>query len=176
MKTPDYSLWLTKAQAAEAIGCSTKTIEQLAQKGKIEQAEWKRPETGARIAVYHPDDVNRVRKERNPEAKPFVLPAAGVSESPNSAALIPRASPAADPGAFLKALAALVSQKSEKPAETPPVALSERAFLTIPEAAAFTGLGEGYIRRQIKAGNLKPLKGAGRHGADVIRRKDLEEL
>jgi hypothetical protein len=29
MPKPDYSLWLTKQQAAEAIGVSTKTIEKL---------------------------------------------------------------------------------------------------------------------------------------------------
>jgi hypothetical protein len=71
----DYSTWLTKAAAAAAIGCSTKTVEQLAQEGKIQQASWRRPEGGPRLAVYHPDDVARVASARQPGLPAFVLPA-----------------------------------------------------------------------------------------------------
>ena len=43
----DYSTWLTKQQAAEVIGVSTKLIEALAKEKKLQAAKWKRPESGA---------------------------------------------------------------------------------------------------------------------------------
>src|ERR1700688_5103207 len=74
MDKPDYSHWLTKQQAAEAIGVSTKTIEKLAAEGQFEQAYWRRPQTGAKVSVFHPEEVERIRRERNPGAKPFMMP------------------------------------------------------------------------------------------------------
>jgi len=74
MTTGDkHSEWLTKAQAAQAIGVSTKTVEQMALAGKLRLAKYRRPQTGARISVYHPEDVERQRAERNPGAGPYVL-------------------------------------------------------------------------------------------------------
>ena len=57
-----------------------------------------------------------------------------------------------------------------------PVRLAERIYLTIGEAVEYTGLGAGYLRRQVAVGNLDLVKGAGPHGADVLRRKDLDKL
>jgi hypothetical protein len=97
MDKPDYSHWLTKQQAAEAIGVSTKTIEKLAAEGQFEQAYWRRPLTGAKVSVYHPDEVERIRRERNPGAKPFVLPeeekqsSGDVSIAPQLVATLPQA-------------------------------------------------------------------------------------
>jgi excisionase family DNA binding protein len=54
--------------------------------------------------------------------------------------------------------------------------LAERLYLTIGEAADYTGLGVSHLRRQIEAGKLKLLKGAGPRGADVLRRADLENI
>src|SRR6185369_10734030 len=101
----DYSTWLTKQQAADAIGVSTKLVEQLAKEKKLQSAQWKRPENGAWVSVYHPDDVARERKERNPDAPAFVLPATDEQpEDPDAQtnALAVRQSP----GEFLQALAA----------------------------------------------------------------------
>ncbi len=69
----DLSAWLTKAQAAEALGVSTKTIEKLAEDKVLQKETWRRAGKPA-IAVYHPDDVQRERQKRLPDAEPFVVP------------------------------------------------------------------------------------------------------
>jgi hypothetical protein len=73
----------------------------------------------------------------------------------------------------MHALAAAVgsSQSSENR-----VRLAERLYLTVRESSEFTGLGSAYLHRLIDAGKLKPLKGAGPHGADLLRRADLAKL
>ncbi len=62
--TTDYSTWLTKQQAADAIGVSTKTVEKLAADKKLEQAVWRPDNRGMPRAVYQPDDVARMAQER----------------------------------------------------------------------------------------------------------------
>lgn len=169
MPKADYSTWLTKQQAADAIGVSTKTVEQLAKDRKIQAARWKRPETGATIVVYHPGDVQRIREERNPDAEPFVLPAESL-HFPSDSKAVAVSTP---PQNFMDFLHAVASQNSEKRSE---VRLSERLFLSLEQAADYTGLGVGHLRRLIADGKLIPLKGAGPRGAAVIRRADLEKL
>jgi ribosomal protein S27AE len=64
----DYSTWLTKQQAAQAIGVSTKTIEKLARDGDISQRFRRNLRTGVRVAVYQPADVARI--PRRPGVRP----------------------------------------------------------------------------------------------------------
>src|SRR5436853_5992083 len=143
MATPDYATWFTKQQAADAIGVSTKTVEQLAKDRKVEQARWRRPEGGPELAVYHPDDVARIAQERHQAPAPFVLPAVpatgngnGQGSPPNGLARTPNQTGAdADPlRALAGAFVALLSEKSQNSEK------SQKGFLTIPEAAAATGL------------------------------------
>jgi hypothetical protein len=175
MSDPDYSTWLTKQQAADQIGVTTKTIERLAQDGKIQQAAWRPENRGPERAVYHPDDVARIASERRPGAAPFVLPALpagngnGRTHPPTSTHMQtrPSAVPALPPGEDVLRLlfgAALraVSEKSE----TPPL------FLTIPEAAVVSGFSQAYLRRKCQAG----WSGAIKDRAWKIRRRDLEQL
>src|SRR5690242_7615945 len=112
MRKADYSTWLTKQQAAEVLEVSTKTIEQYAKTGDLQQADWRRPEGGPRIVVYHPRDVERLRKERNPEAPAFILPA----EDKPAAASKEIAVRQPTPEQFMRAFAAAVatSQTSQK--------------------------------------------------------------
>ncbi len=169
-----YSTWLTKAQAAEAIGVSTKFVEQLAKEKKLQAAKRKQPETGAWVSVYHPDDVERLRKERNPEAEAFTLPAvepaAGVASDPDgkpNAVAIRQQSPTD----FFKALAAAVG--SSQNSQNLNVRVAERLFLTIPEAADYSGLPQAHLRRLMTEGKITALKtGSGWR----IRRVDLEKL
>jgi excisionase family DNA binding protein len=174
MAKPDFSTWLTKAQASAAIGVSTKTIEKLAEDKKLQQAQWKRPEGGPRIAVYHPGDVERLRKERNPDAEPFVLPAAADEKPPADTRAVAVRQPGSEQ--FIQALMAVIEASSQNSQKRGEVRLSERLYLTIADAAEYTGLGTGYLRRLIEEGKLELLKGAGPRGADVLRRKDLEGL
>lgn len=194
---PDYSSWLTKQQAADAIGCSTKLVEQFAKERKIQSAKWKRPQTGARIAVYHPADVKRLRKARNPGAEPFVMPpgppdtgalsenlsqssqtpypAGGEAQLPALAGAL-SAPMAQSAGVLAKALeaaaaqfAALASQNSEKRGAWP-VPL----FLTTQEAVQYTGLNARYLDGLVKSGRLSRIeKGVRGHR---YRKADLDRL
>ena len=173
---PDCSLWPTKKETAEAIGVSTKLVEQFANEKRLQVAKRKQPGTGAWASVYHPDDVERIRKERNPEPSPFVIqPAANVIEpaakapEPAKASIAPlRQSPAE----FLQALAAAVGKDSQN-SERCSVRTAERIFLTVPEAADYSGLPQAHLRRLMADGRLSGLKtGAGWR----IRRADLEKL
>lgn len=176
MATPDYATWLTKQQAADAIGVSTKTLESLAKDGKLQQALWRRPTGGPAVAVYHPDDVARLAKERRPAAAPFVLPAGTdvPARNGNGHGALRRVEPSHDvalvpPGddplrqLFAAALRAVTSQNSQK---------SPTLYLTLAEASAVSGLSETYLRRQIVSEKLSAVKDRGWR----IRRRDLEQL
>jgi len=178
MTAPDYSTWLTKQQAADAIGVSTKTIEKLAQDRQLEQAVWRRPTGGPPLAVFQPDDVARIATARRRAPAPFVLEAE--DDQPvrgNGHGTLARAQPvpsgadtqqtvASGLSAFAAALRALLAENS------PTSQNSEKSFLTIPEAALATGLSPTFLRRMIKAGTLTAIKDKGWK----IRRKDLEAL
>lgn len=183
MTTPEYSTWLTKQQAADAIGVSTKTIEQFAKDGKMQQAVWRPQNRGAARAVYHPDDVARIAKERQPGASPFVLPAVPTSHdqsgngnghhAPTLALSKPEGlqsgTPTGEEVIRLVFAAALQVLTSEKPLTSEN---SEKLFLTIPEAAVVSGFSQTYLRRKCQSG----WSGAIKDGAWKIRRKDLEQL
>ena len=168
MPNPNYSTWLTKQQAAEAIGVSTKTIEQLAKDKKLQQAYWKRPETGAKVSVYHPADVERLRKERSPDAPPFVLQPSA-EEKPTSITAL--AVPSME--GFFQAIAAAAAGGSENSQNRLEVRIAERLYLTIPEAASFSGLPQAHLRRLMKEGKLEALRTG---GGWRIRRSNLEKL
>jgi hypothetical protein len=176
-KTPDYSTWLTKQQAADALAMSTKQIERWAQDKRLQCAKWKRPGGGPAIVVYHPADIERIARDRNPDAEPFVLPAAAAAEKPavngSHAIALRQQSPAEVLQAFAAAFRD-ASQTSQTGVGS--VRLAERLYLTIGEASEYTGLGIGYLRRQIAEQKLELVKGAGPHRADVLRRADLEKL
>lgn len=176
MTPPDYSTWLTKAQAAEAIGVSTKTIEAFAQDRRIEQAAWRPQGRGSAKAVYNPDDVARMVQERQPGRSAFVLPAAATAPANGSGHHAPSALAIAGPGTpsgeevlrlvLAAALQVLTSEKSSTSEN------SEKLFLTIPEAAAVTGLTQAHLRRVIADKTLPAIRDRGWR----IRRRDLEAL
>jgi hypothetical protein len=175
LKKPDYSTWLTKQQTADTLNVSTKQIERFAHAGRLQCARWKRPQGGPVITVYHPTDVERIGRERTPDGEPFVLPrAAEEKPAPEKSNGITVRQPSAEQ--FMQALAAVVSGASQTSATLSGVRLAERLCLTLGEAAEFTGYGVGYLRKQITAGKLELLKGAGPRRADVVRRVDLEKL
>ena len=163
---------MTKQQAADTLAVSTKQIERWANDKRLQCGKWKRPEGGPVIVVYHPADIERIAQDRNPGLEPFVLPAAAAGPKPTNGAVAVR--PPAEQ--FLEALAAAVSGMSQTSQTHQAVRLAERIYLTIGEAVEYTGLGAGYLRRQVTVGNLDLVKGAGPHGADVLRRKDLDKL
>jgi excisionase family DNA binding protein len=159
MKKPpaNYENWLTKAEAAQALQCAEKTIEREASRGKIQQA-WRRIPGRRPIAVFNPDDIERLKAQT---VQAFPAPMAA-----DTSKALTNISRATSPEQFFAGLArAMVAPR-----------VSPKLYLTLAEAAEYTGLGVGYLRRQIAEGKLEPVKGAGPHGADVLRRRDLEKL
>ena len=162
--------WLTKRQASEVLGISEKGIQRLAAKGGIQSRQLKRPD-GVVVTMYHPQDVEQVRRERSPEGgQSFVVPAK------KAAPAAARSMVVQDVQAGPNALAVLAESLSSLSAKRLEVRLTERLLLTIGEAVEYAGAGAGYLRRQIAEGKLQLIKGAGPHGADVLRRKDLDKL
>lgn len=168
----DYSTWLTKDQAAAAIGVTPKSLERWAQVGKLQQATWSPQGRGPARVVYHPDDVARLAQARHGTPAPFVLPAAAdLTAPPNGSnghggtdlALATVGSDDPLRLLFAAALRAVMSQTSETP---------QALFLSLPEAAAFTGLSQACLRRRIDDGTLAAVRDRGWR----IRRRDLEAL
>ena len=148
----DYSGWLNKAQAAAALEVSTKTIDRLAGQKLIQQALWRRPGKPA-IAVFHPSDVEKLWKERNPDATtPFVVPKAQEDPAPVTETSLTR-SPA--PGAQ-NAITLLLDVLARGAAQQAAVALDRKLFLTLDEAVAYSGLPPIHLKRLIVAGELRP--------------------
>jgi len=176
MRLRDLSDWLTKQQAADAIGVSTKAIERFAHARKLEQAS--RPQArGPNVAVYNPDDVARLASERHPAAPPFVLPVDTDLPRHLTAARPPDGLVATSPAALaappesdrLAALvAAVVGVVMSQTSETRPAPL----FLTLDEAATLSGLSRNYLRRLIREQKLPAVRAPGWR----IRRRDLEAL
>jgi excisionase family DNA binding protein len=181
MTPPDYSTWLTKQQAAEAIGVTTKSIERFVQEGKIQQARWRRPTGGPELAVYHPDDVARIAQARQPGPLPPFLVPGGAPASTNGnghGGLTPITPITPSPfsnveearRAFVVGLSEFagllktVSQTSE----------TSTLWVTVPEAAAILGFPQADVRRLIHDGELN-CRRTGRGGIR-IRRTDLGAL
>lgn len=175
----DYSHWLTKERAAQMLSRSTKYVEQLAKEKKIQHAKWKRPETGAHVSVYHPDDVARVRRELHPDAEPFVLPPVAEdsqnsqieapmqdSENSQTTRLIP-------PALFWEALIARLAQPQLPAAPPEPVEpladLRHKVQVTHKEALRL-GFSGAMLRKATREGKLENLTG------DRYRMRDLEAI
>jgi excisionase family DNA binding protein len=178
MSGSDYSTWLTKQQAAEAIGVTTKTVERFVQAGQIQQARWQRDNRGPLLAVYHPDDVARLATERRQgPLPPFVVPGSTLPANGNGAqahALVrgDHEDLGWGPGApapsndLLRVLVHAATRVMSETSET------STLFVTIQEASVLTGLTQAYLRRRVEAGTLTAVKDRGWR----IRRKDLEQL
>jgi excisionase family DNA binding protein len=184
MAETDYSTWVSKQDAATTLGVSPKQIERLAKAGRIQSFLWKRPSGGQSIVVYAPDDIERVAHENAP-SRPFVVP------TPTPPTPAPTSNGNNGNG---HALQRQTDRQDRQDRQDKPVAPSNKAelqafstilrhmsrqaqtaqtvFLTIPEAADFTGLTETYISRACREGRLPALK----DGGWKIRRTDLLAL
>lgn len=179
MSAPDYSTWLTKQQAADAIGVTTKTVERFVQAGQIQQTRWQPAGRGPLRAVYCPEDVARIALERTPGPLPaFLVPAARDTHANGnghgSTALAPSSQLSAlshpelpsSGEDLLKALVAALGNSMSQTSQT------STLFLTLAEASAVSGLSQACLRRKIEDRTLA----AERDRGWKIRRRDLEAL
>jgi excisionase family DNA binding protein len=177
MAETDLSAWLSIADAAARIGCSTRTIERLGRAKKLEQ-RLRRQEGTPPVAVFNPEDVDRIASERRRAPAPFVLPATSTPANGNGyrepAQAVSTRLTSASAEDLIRQFLTLAVQALQSP-PSPPVAASrggEPLWVTVKEAAALLGRTETYVRRQIKAGTLCAELDRGWR----IRRTDLEQL
>jgi len=179
MTETDLSTWLTIAEAATALRCSDRTVERLAASKKLEQRL--RPQRGSPdVAVFSPQSVAEEAQRRHRAPAAFVVqpvPANGnghaLRKSDDAAQLGNSQLRTTSAEDLIRQFFALAVQSLQSP-PSPPVAVTvaETLFLTIPQAAAVSGLSPTYLRRLIKTGELPAEKDRGWK----IRRADLEAL
>ncbi len=150
---------MNKQEAAEFLGVSVRAIERYMQQNKI-SARYERGKTRS-VAVYDEEELRAFKDEL---AAPLHKPTVENGTSPNVAngqtalaiydgdSNLPSA-----PGSFGNFIQALS-------------VLDER-MLTVEEAAEFSGISEGALRRGMKAGQLPKYKGYGR--GDRLKKSEL---
>lgn len=170
---------LTKQQAADRIGVTTKTIERLTHDGKLHPTRWRRPTGGPAVVVYDPDEVDRIAQARQPAALPSILVPTGKELPTNGngsgstalahmeSTLDPSGIQRAPGEDFFRVLVAAAGRVLSETSQTPTL------FLTIKEASLATGLTQAYLRRRCEDGTLKAIRDGRRWR---IRRTDLEAL
>lgn len=159
----DLSAWLTKAEAAHALGSSEKHIERLAKKGAVQQLFRKAPGQ-ARISIFHPGDIERVLAAQTPA---FRTAYAGLSGNPEKALVpldrIDNRSP--DVWSSLASTLAGLSEFAQKLNAQH----AKPSYVSIEDALRITGLSAATIRRLAREGRIMRL-------SRKYRRADLEGL
>lgn len=150
--------WKSKAEAAQILGCSPKTIERLAAQKKIQKAMMRIPGRKA-TPVYHPDDIEAIRAG-TAQLEPFE----GGEPKPDAAL-----APARRNSGVELLLQLLSNPGAATPAATAP---RHKLFLTLKEAADYSGMSRGWLLGKIKAEELPAVKA----GGWKIRRSDLEQI
>ncbi len=160
----EYADWLTKEEAASRLAVSTKTVERIAAATPFQRAT--RPTgKGAPEVVYHPEDVARaVLARRGGPAVPFLVPPAATSGNghPSVALTLPPPAVLSPDQLVMGSLLAAITRQSQ----------THKLFMSLPEAAEWSGLTEAYLRRAIREGRLPARKDRGWK----IRKTDLEAL
>ena len=148
--------WKTQDEAAAILGCSTKTIARLAEQKKIQRVLRRIPGRKP-MPVFNPADIETIRK-KTVEIEPFP-----VAKQVEDLALAPQARQR-EAGLLMRLLLDRAS-----PAVTSP---RHKLFLTLREAADYSGMPRAWLIQKIKAGELAAIKARGWR----IRRADLEQL
>ena len=149
MTKPEY---ISKRRAAEALGISPRRLLELSQSGQIRRHYHNDPQTRRRAAFFARPDVERLAATR-------------IQAAPQSAA------PLAIPGGTLRP----ASQAIALPAPAAPA----RPWLTVDEAADYTGLPASFLARLITGGKLPALDigRCGRSGGRWrVNRRDLDAI
>ena len=151
MATPSTEQWVPKAKAAEMLGVSTREIERKAAAGRIRTQKVRLPGDKNDKAVYAVGDITTVKDQREAAALQLTV-------GPGQAA--PHALPS-----VVAALTAVLQQTA------PPRV--ERAWLTLDEAATYSGLPASEIARLIRERQVYAM-GRG-HVTWRIQRESLDE-
>lgn len=153
------STWLTTPEACARLGISERTLDRKVAARQIERRN--RPAEGRRpIPVHNPEDIARlIAREPAVEIMRAIAPSVG-GEINVAANLTARPAPAVDQ--IVPLVVGLLESIPRPP----------RAWMTIVEASAYSGLSKAALRRLVKDGALPGL----RDGAMKVRKVDLDEL
>ena len=145
--------WPTVSQAADQIGVSTRTVQNLMAQGLLRRA--KRPAPGSpAIVVVHPGDVNAEASKRRTAMIP---PAVEIAR---------RAEASHPPGLTTQLLEALVEARRVPETRMP-------LNLTLAQAAEYSGLPRRLLMRAIRD---RRLPAHAWNGAFFVNREDLENF
>jgi excisionase family DNA binding protein len=172
MASPDLSTWLTKADAAARLGLSERTLDRLVAAGKGPECRDRRRPGKRPEPVYNPRDLDvlagaaAARPAVIAAASPIGQPQLDVQRAIDAEGImwgeIPRPL-----GVVLRVIEQLaqITRHPEPAAASPP-------WLTMREAAKYSGLSESLLRRLARSGELFSV----RDGARKVRRHDLDKL
>lgn len=149
----DLSAWLNKQEAAQRLGVSERTLDRMADKGperRMRARPGRKPEP-----VFNPEDVERLA------SKAFVVPAALVP----SEELATRQGPPPVLQMLLSVIQSLATTSHAKP--------QAALFLTLDEAAEYSGLSKSFLRRVVREGQIPSVKDGLR---TKISRHDLDNF
>jgi excisionase family DNA binding protein len=146
---------MNKAAAAAYIGVSVRTLQRLTSKGEIPFYQ----EQGKKGKETHYDEADLI--DYLQKNKPTTIMRPG-----SSLAMTSDMTDDATPNAADEMLAAFRALAA-------PVKLSEKFLLSLPEAAALSGVPVDKLRSAVNSGALKAIRTIGR-GLGKVRRSDLE--
>jgi excisionase family DNA binding protein len=162
----DLSSWYPQSEAAELLGVSEKTLERMVKKGTGPECQKRRRPGRKPENVYNPGDVDALVAAAGrtvfSASSRIGMPAAVATRQPDG---IPPAL-AAVLGLFEKLAGMAVRSRQELAAPAGAI------WLTIPQAAAVSGLSQPFLRRCVKRGELRAV----RDRAVKVRRADLDNL
>jgi excisionase family DNA binding protein len=151
--------WPSKSEVAERLGMHTKTLDRAINRGEIQQA-YRRVAGRRPMPVLNPADVAKL-EATTVQPQPFVMAHGSAEPGGTTALAAPRAS-----AASLPALVELLQAASARPAPLP-------LFLTVDQAAEYTGLPVATVKALLRIESLDGLK-TGRGWR--IRRSDLDKI
>ncbi len=161
---------LSKAEAAEYLGISTRALERYTQQGKI-GVKYVKAKRGKQ-ARYQSQDLEQLKKELSTEThKPAVEQVSTVTDNlpVEISGLVEKI--ALPISSHLAALSEAV-QNLQRVSHRPFVPIEEKLLLTLPEVQALTGLSRETLRDAIKQNELSA-KIIGK--AWRVKRSDLED-
>ena len=171
----DVAGWMTKEEVKEATQMSDSGITRAVLDGRLRRTH--RPVPGRKSEpVYHPEDVVKLKEDKIQVRTPIALktePRKRLTDvALRQASVQPINRPSLQPTghAFGQDQAPILSSVVET-SYYEMSALKEKLFLTLSEAAFYTGLSAGFLRKHTKAGCLRVLKGLRGHR---FSRHDLE--
>jgi excisionase family DNA binding protein len=158
---PAPASWPTQTEAAMLLGTGERTIRRWIDAGRLKSAL--RPAPGRKpVVVVDPEDVEKLRVERQPPA--LIQDYASAASNDTGVPAIREQMP----DAIARLAEALAAFRPE------PAAPALKPWLTLEEAALFSGLPKSFLLTQAKTGKYKPAVDVGRRKGGRWRfRRDL---